>query len=93
MSMRAYFAARAPKEVPTYFRPDPDKLVDVPDEDLSLKFCDGCKVGGDCEGDGKCDRVKIFARRDEISIARGENQKRIAAQWAWAWADAMIAMQ
>lgn len=102
MTLRDYFAARAPTSIPIWFthvEPSKDGLPPMPDR-LQLDKSHQ-KIAQDWEEDPIYDLPKelawygekVFAYRHACALWRDENNAARFFQWRWHYADAMLAEQ
>lgn len=91
MTLRDYFAARAPEIPQPWFVSNfmPKAMPIKPSEE----FCENCKAdSGDCTTPTICESIHEWNRQTRnITVENSRNEaKAFYLQWPWAYADAMI---
>lgn len=85
LSIREYFAAHAPAEIPEWFEP---KMPPVPKKDPKWKWCEGCNADSDCDHNADCEQLRLT--QDALTAWRDEEERQKVFQWPAAWADMVL---
>ena len=86
MTLRDYFAAHAPNEIPVWFQA---KLTPFPERHKDAKFCNGCLTEfQDCEQTISC--LKAHEHKNLENKIRDIQKMERMIQWRFAYADSML---
>ena len=102
MSLRDYFAAHAPAEIPTWFydgfvkkeydgpaMPDPDAVENISDRDMCIEWMRDPVF--DLPEHLRRFQNAVKAHRQAMDRHRSDEHARVYIAWRWAYADAMLA--